>query len=222
MTLLKYLWVLALLALAVMTALWPHFDLQVTRHFYVPGKNFPWRYAASSNFIHEIASGAFPKILALMLAGGAAIALLMKRSPKPWFYLLLVLVLGPGLLANTLLKDQWGRARPLQVEQFGGKAHFSAYWQPTHACFANCSFINGDGAFGFALAAPALVMQRRRRLWFWAGTMAGIVFGGVRIAMGAHFLSDTVFSALLMLLTIFFVYAICYGRRAAAQAWQTL
>ena len=34
--------------------------------------------------------------------------------------MLTTLVLAPGLLTNVLLKDEWGRPRPIDVRQFGG------------------------------------------------------------------------------------------------------
>lgn len=216
----KYLWLALLAAGIACTALWPQVDLLVSAWFYLPGQGFPWRYAPVTNFIHDLATLWLPKILAAGLASGAAYALLRKRAARPWLYLLLVLLLGPGLLANLMLKDQWGRARPLQVTQFDGKAGFTPYWQPSDACDKNCSFINGDGAFGFAFVAVGFV-ARRRRLAFWAGTAVGAVFGVTRLMMGAHFLSDTLWSALLMLGVSFGLYAALYGRRQATDAWRT-
>jgi len=31
------------------------------------------------------------------------------------------MIIGPGLLVNTVFKEHWGRARPSQVEEFGGQ-----------------------------------------------------------------------------------------------------
>lgn len=216
----KYLWLALLLAGAALTAIWPELDLLVTRQFFVAGQGFPWREATVTNLIHDVATGWLPKLLAAGLAIAALAACWRGRPARPWLYLLLMLVLGPGVLANLVLKDQWGRARPVQVKEFGGTADFTPYWQPVQACDKNCSFISGDGAFGFAWVAPALVLRRR---WaFWLGTAVGLTFGTTRIMMGAHFLSDTLGAALLMLAVAFVLYGLCYGRRAAAAAWRAL
>jgi len=217
----KYLWLGLLIAGALVTALWPQADLVVSAAFYQPGQGFPWRYDPVTNFIHDLATLWLPKLLAIGLAAGAIFALARRRPAQPWLFLLLVLLLGPGLLANLVLKDQWGRARPLQITQFDGKAVFTPYWQPSQACDKNCSFINGDGAFGFAIVAVAFIV-RRRRLAFWAGTSVGVMFGATRVLMGAHFLSDTLWSALLMLAVSIGLYGLIYGRSAAIVAWREL
>ena len=38
--------------------------------------------------------------------------------------LVYTLVLGPGLIINMGLKDHWGRPRPFEVKEFGGKQQF--------------------------------------------------------------------------------------------------
>ena len=46
------------------------------------------------------------------------------RSPgvpgRAAVFLVLSLLLGPGLLVNVILKDNWGRPRPGSVVEFGG------------------------------------------------------------------------------------------------------
>lgn len=219
---LKYFWLVVLVALALTMALWPYCDMMVTQYFYGGKGGFFWRFHPLTNFIHDVATGWIPKFIGVGLLLGLVLALIRKTSIRPWLYLVLALLLGSGLIANVLLKDNWGRARPLQIVEFGGKAHFTPYWQPTAECQNNCSFVNGDASFGFLLAAPALVIRKRRRLVFWSGTVLGMLFGVTRIIMGAHFLSDTVWSALLMLATMFALYALLYGRAAARAAWRAI
>ncbi len=67
----------------------------------------------------------------LILVGvGAAWLFLMGRpiwrlDRKALVFLVVSMAVAPGLLANSLLKDHWGRARPVQVEAFGGSHHFT-------------------------------------------------------------------------------------------------
>ncbi len=218
---LKYICLALLAATALVTALEPQFDLIVARWFYTPGQGFLAEQMLVATVIHSIATGAVPKIMGLILLVGLTYALVRKKAARPWLFLLLALLIGPGLIANIGLKDHWGRARPRQIEAFGGTAQFTPYWQPAQECEKNCSFVAGDPAFGFMLPVLGLVLPQRRR-WFRGGMLVGAVMGVNRIAMGAHFLSDVAWAALLMLATMFVLYAALYGRRAAAQAWRSI
>jgi lipid A 4'-phosphatase len=53
-------------------------------------------------------------------AAGLALAVFRRSTPLrlrtgQWLFLVLCLSVGPGLVVNVLLKDQWGRARPVQI-----------------------------------------------------------------------------------------------------------
>jgi lipid A 4'-phosphatase len=50
---------------------------------------------------------------------------------------------------------------------------------------------------GFYLAAVGLAFPRHRRAWLVAGLAAGSAIGLLRLAQGAHFLSDIVFAGML-------------------------
>jgi lipid A 4'-phosphatase len=69
------------------------------------------------------------------------------------------------LLANTLLKDHWGRARPTQIEAFGGLQRFTPAPLPAAECERNCAFVSGHAALGFSLVAfgfaPETEVSRR-------------------------------------------------------------
>jgi lipid A 4'-phosphatase len=145
-------------------------------------------------------------LLAVGLLTLLALILATKRRFGPFdqvrvTYLLLSLAIGPGLIANVILKDHWGRARPSQVTLFGGSAHFTPALIPADQCDHNCSFVSGHGSMAFALIAFAfLVQEPRRRRWAIRSALAfGVLVGFVRIAQGAHFLSDTVFAAFFMI-----------------------
>jgi lipid A 4'-phosphatase len=116
-------------------------------------------------------------------------------------FLLAVLVAGPGFGA-IVLKDHWGRGRPIHVEQFGGTAHFTPALLPADQCHRNCSFVSGHAATAFCFMAFAWVFPRRRRLLFSAGLALGATVGLVRIMQGAHFLSDVLFSG-------WMIYGVC-------------
>jgi lipid A 4'-phosphatase len=72
-------------------------------------------------------------------------------------------------------------------------------------CDRNCAFTSGHAAAGFSFIA--LYFVARSPLWLWLSLACGGLIGWTRVAVGAHFLSDVVFS-------FFLVYLI-----SAAVAW---
>jgi lipid A 4'-phosphatase len=114
--------------------------------------------------------------------------------------ILLTFVLGPGLLVNSVLKQHVGRARPVEIVQFGGSAQFTRAATPASQCPRNCAFPSGDAAAAFALAAVGVATGSTALL---GGALAiGVFVSAVRVLTGAHFVSDVAFSALLTLLMI--------------------
>jgi lipid A 4'-phosphatase len=113
-------------------------------------------------------------------------------------YLFAVLILGAGLIVNVALKDNFGRARPRDIVEFGGSKVFTPAFVPSDQCRKNCSFSSGEGAAGFFALALALALSGKRRV-FVAAMAIGALVSLARIAAGAHFLSDTVVSFFVML-----------------------
>jgi membrane-associated phospholipid phosphatase len=127
------------------------------------------------------------------------------RSPllRSGAFLTSVLLLGPGLIVNVILKSHWGRARPDDIVNFGGQLSYSKVWVIAHECSRNCSFVSGEGAASFALLAISFIVPSayRRRVAF-AALLVALVISTCRIMFGGHFLSDTLLSWLIVLLVI--------------------
>ncbi len=200
----KPLYFLGLVVLAAfLFVLFPGIDLAFSALFHRPGEGFFLRYTIPVYGLYK----AVPLITYGTILGviGGFAALLSPRlarwriNPHIAAYLLLSLALGPGLIANTVLKDNMGRARPSQISEFGGKAAFTPALIPADQCKRNCSFVSGHATLGFFVVSFAFLVGRRRdRHWAIAGALAlGAVIGLGRIIQGAHFLSDVVFSGLL-------------------------
>lgn len=144
--------------------------------------------------------------------GVAIIALLAtyavnKFAKKKWggvdgkkvTYVLLVLILGAGLLVNAVFKDNFGRARPRDIDVFGGAKQFTPAFVIANQCEKNCSFVSGDAAAAFF--SLSLVMAfRRRRAMIVASLAFGTAVSFARLAAGAHFLSDVVTAFFVMLI----------------------
>jgi lipid A 4'-phosphatase len=140
----------------------------------------------------------------LVVAAMVALALTLvwpRVLPRHWVRratsLVLIAALGVGLLVHSVLKDNWGRPRPVLTQTFGGVHPFQPALQPTDLCPRNCSFVSGHAAGGFMLLGIGLLGSRRTRWRWWsAGVLAGSTIGLARIAAGGHYLSDIVFSLL--------------------------
>lgn len=191
------------LVFSAVFSVWPQLDLLLAAQFYVPGSGFP----AGAQWWIRLTYVAVAKFW--IIAPVCLLVLLVGYLPRvgkrwaPWrtmsAYLLAVLLVGPGLIANTLLKDNWGRPRPIHLTEFGGNATFTPVLQPSTQCATNCSFVSGHAAAGFYPMAGYWLTRRRR--WLAGGIVFGLFVGYTRLAMGAHFLSDVLFSGLVVYFT---------------------
>lgn len=108
-------------------------------------------------------------------------------------------LLGPLLIVNGVLKAHWGRARPRDVLEFGGDKLFTpAQIWPTDQCLRDCSFVSGEGSACFAMLIILVVMLggSRKREAIYAAMI--LPMGFLRIVAGGHFLSDVLFSGLVV------------------------
>src|SRR5690606_16584088 len=110
-----------------------------------------------------------------------------------WLFLAACLAAGPGLVANLVLKDNWGRARPKHVVEFGGTKAFTPPLVIAGQCPRNCSFVSGEASSTcLPLDAAAALFPQWSVPLVIAGTVGGLATGLVRMSQGAHFLSDIV------------------------------
>jgi lipid A 4'-phosphatase len=156
-----------------------------------------------------------PLVTTLAIAPAVVVLLVKLFWPKRTtimparaaLFLSVSLVLGPGLLVNTILKDHWARPRPGMVANFGGDMTFRPWWDPRGACTDNCSFVSGETSSAVWLTAPALLVPLPWRYAALAGVAvyaAGI--GVMRLLLGGHFLSDVLFAAIFTGLVIWTVH----------------
>lgn len=196
-------WVVpAFLACSSVFFAFPSIDLAAARAFVHPDGHFALAHDAVVQHIH-IAISTSARLLVLALFAILALSVLERYgSVFAWaasrrrtaLYVLVVLALGPGLIVNAVLKDHWGRARPAQIEQFGGERVFTRAFVPAHQCERNCAFVSGHAAYATLPIVGWFIARRRRarRAWLIGGLSVGIGVGVIRMAMGGHFLSDTV------------------------------
>jgi len=222
-------WSAGLIGLALIV--FPAIDLGVARLFFRPDEadrtlRFAFNDAPFADAVHGFAilGSAALAVLLLLAFLWCAVRLrpLWGLGTLQWLFLLLALLIGPGLMANLVFKDNWHRPRPVQIEEFGGPLRFTPPLVMADAkqCDHNCAFVCGDASAGFFLTAFAYVARRRRREIFWAGIGAGLVTGLVRIGQGAHFLSDVLYAGALILAVTAALHALFWGRAATIGWWR--
>ena len=131
-------------------------------------------------------------------------------------FLLMTLALAPGLGSNVILKEYWGRPRPIDIQQFGGQEHFVAWWDPRGDCPKNCSFVSGDvsGAF-WTLAPAALVPPGWRALAYATVFVFGTSISLARMAFGGHFFTDVFFAGVLTYLIVWTMHGLIFRWHSA-------
>jgi len=206
--------------LLLCSSLSPTLDIAAASPFFQSGVGFIWRDMMVPNLLHDAIQWGARGLAAVLVITAFASA----KHRKAAIFILAALLIGPGLLTNTVLKDNWGRARPMQIQEFGGSATYTPPLAISDQCDTNCSFVSGDGALGLFLHVFFYIVPARwRRTAFWAGFAGGgIVFGGLRIAMGAHFFSDVLWAGVLVLLSTAIIHAAFYGKQATAAVWRGL
>lgn len=174
-------------------------DIYISTLFY-DGKSFPM----NGTLFEEICYYSVKPLIILLIAGTLFIYLYNFLSKKNIFninakvilYLLLALGLAPGLMVNSLFKENWERARPAQIKQFGGDKEFSPAFIPSNQ--DGYSFSSGHAAGAFSLLAFALLCKRRRNFWITLVLIYGVLVSYARVSAGGHFLSDVVTSFFLV------------------------
>ncbi|MEH6834990.1 MULTISPECIES: phosphatase PAP2 family protein [Falsihalocynthiibacter] len=206
---LQRLTVVFLLTLVIFTTV-PSIDLWVAGLFYnsetgvFPAAQSPFALGVRSVMMNAMLL--FPVVALIFLLLNLWKRNLLGVTPLMWGKILALFLLGPGLLVNGILKSYWGRARPAYITEFGGDAAFTPPFQITDQCARNCSFVSGEASGAVAVAIgifvltsassnPVTARNLRRFAIFFA-----IVGSGMRVAMGRHFLSDTIFAVLFVLL----------------------
>ncbi len=199
--------VVASACLALLPTIWSTLDLQAAALFLGPdtqSRVFKWWWV---ELINMYVPAAF-RVLVFLALGAWLWATL--RSRKHWrlplAFIVLAGAMGPGIVVNSGFKDNWQRARPYQVQEFGGTQQFTRAAVMTDQCNSNCSFVSGHVACGFFLASLMLIDRRRRVIWGAVGVASGLTIGFARIADGAHWLSDVLWAAPITLLTSWLVW----------------
>lgn len=202
-------WILcAYVAIALVPTVWTPLDLWAAAVFLGPQAHTQVSQWWWVELINLYVPAAFRFIVFVALVGWMLTRLRPwgKRWRMPLAFVVLAGALGPGLVVNSGFKDNWQRARPYQVQDFGGAQHFTRAAVITDQCNNNCSFVSGHVACGVFLVSLLLVDRKRRAIWTAAGVVAGLTIGFARMADGAHWLSDVLWAGPITLVTSWLVW----------------
>lgn len=186
----------ATVILSTYFVLLPGVDLAVSGLFHDPALGF----TASTDPMLRALRKSSSWVMGLTLMGLIVLAVrgwwTGWREARRALFLITGLALASGVVVNGVFKSLWGRARPIQIEAFGGEADFTTAWRVTDQCLSNCSFVSGEASSAAWLAAVAVVMTpqpwRARVIPFAFAYAAALSFN--RLLFGGHFLSDIVLS----------------------------
>ncbi|WGM45379.1 hypothetical protein KOAAANKH_00241 [Brevundimonas sp. NIBR10] len=193
----------AVVVLSVYFLMFPGVDLAVTAAFHRADEGFP---LSGDPLLRGLRKSSTWVLAGLLVV--AAVILIPRRwsaraagrtSPgrrRNGLFLLVGLVVGPGLVVNSVLKSAWGRARPIQTDLFGGDAAFTEVWRISDACRDNCSFVSGEASSATWMVCAVLLMTPKP--WRLAAVSVACVYGAAlslnRVAFGGHYLSDVLLS----------------------------
>lgn len=189
-------WLLILLALL---AVIPQIDLGISDVFHDPVQRFGAARNAFGDFVRHVVPqlivGSAGVCVVLWAAGLIRRRTIAGMTSRRVAFLVTTLLIGPGLIVETVLKSYWGRARPDEITQFGGASSYTPPLWISDACSHNCSFVSGHAAVAFWTTAYAFLLPVR---FYRQGMAAGLLFGAavglVRVMQGAHFVSDVVYA----------------------------
>ncbi len=190
---------IAVLALSAYFIAFPGVDLAVSDLFYRVGDGF---FLSQEPVLRALRKSSTWVMALILLAALAGVGMRLFRDSerrtmcaRRCGFLLIGLLLGPGLVVNTWLKGSWGRARPIQTDLFGGDGGFTPAWTVSEACAHNCSFVSGEAASAAWMVAGLILLPRAWR----AKAAAPLVLYAFalsmnRLAFGGHYLSDILLS----------------------------
>jgi lipid A 4'-phosphatase len=209
------------IATALLFYIFPEMDIRFSMFFYDPASGF---YLANTPFCRWIYASI--EILSIAWGGLAGLLLIVSwirkkklfgLSTRHLIYLLASLAIGPGLIVNLVLKDNWGRARPYEITQFGGSSAFTPAFVISCECQKNCGFVSGHAAMGFYFIAFGFLYKKRRSLIAFLAGIYGTVVGMVRILQGGHFLSDVVFAFFITYAVSAVLFWIMFERKSSCE-----
>lgn len=127
---------------------------------------------------------------------------------NPALYFLAVILLGPLLMVNLVLKDHWGRPRPREVVEFNG--HYDYQPPVVVGDSGRKSFVCGHCSSGYMLFAFYFMLDKGKNLALLCTLLYSFLIGFARMTAGGHFVSDILWSGYVVFGVCWFLYYIVF------------
>lgn len=181
-------------------------DIKITTNFYTPESGFFLKNNPIILFLYNYSP--IPAIVVAVISFIIYITSFftskLQLYKRQALFLMFVMIIGPGILINVIFKDHWGRPRPRQIQEFGGTLKYLKAWEPGKSKEGR-SFPSGHASMGFYFMSLYYIFRNKNKKlalgFFVFGVCAGCIIGLGRIAQGAHFLSDVMWSGLFVYIT---------------------
>jgi lipid A 4'-phosphatase len=175
---LLYITIILLSLIVIILFLYPSLDIKFSKLFY-----YCFEFKYHNSFIAKFTFNIIYIIVAIIIF--SLFSILIWHSIKyqtiknliciQVLYLLFTLSLGPGILVNGILKTQIGRARPINIVEFGGNKIFSKVAINAYECDGDCSFPSGHASTAYYLTIFAYIFPK----YFISLYCSGLLFGSM-------------------------------------------
>jgi len=207
-----YIW-LSFIILSLLFIFFPQIDLDAASFFY-DGESFILKGTPFEVFFFQsvrvITGFMILSYLFIIVHYFITKQTIFNISKKVLLYIFLVLSIAPGLIVNSVLKEHMGRARPVDIVQFGGNKEFTPAFIPSNQ--GGNSFTSGHAAAAFSLTGFALLASRKRQLWMGVALSYGVAVIIARMGAGGHFLSDNITSFFIVFISTHILYKIIFKK----------
>lgn len=207
-----YLLIALMAALVLLTLVADRFqlDIRLMSAFYKADPGWFLRNQQPWHWLYQY--GTLP---GLVLAAAGLTGFYLSRTRSRWqnlqrhfLLVILTLIIGPGLLVNAVGKDYWGRPRPEQTQTFGGQWEYRSVFSPGTPGRGK-SFPCGHCTMGYAFLTLAVFWKRS--LWIACmGSLTALAYGSLlgvaRMAAGAHYPTDVLWSLGIVAMVIAVLY----------------
>ncbi len=182
-------------------------DMKIQKIFYDSSAG-AWKFSENPAVLFLYKYGTIPGLLlaafSMAAAGAGFFTKKFEFLKKPAALIVIVILLGPGIFINVILKNYTGRPRPREAKEFGGKWKYREAFQ-FGAPGRGHSFPAGHPSMGFLFGALYFAYRRRNKKTAYTALAIGLAYGAAmgagRMAQGAHFFSDVLWSGVITFIT---------------------
>lgn len=190
---------LSILSCLTMVFWFTNADIAFEKLFYSPEKGWFLEKSNPWNFLYHY--GSIPALILGIVSIYLLAVSFLSQKVLPYrkiaLFLVLFLLISPGLITYCVLKDNWGRPRPRHIENFGGQEKFLPVWVKG-VSGKGASFPSGHASIGYFLLSPFFFLRRHAKrgaaFFLFVGISYGTLMGIGRMVQGAHFPSDVLWA----------------------------